>query len=398
MNDEKYIAELRQLFPVTENWTYLYNGGVHPCPRPVGDAMRAFISRWETGGRAGCNQAFEAFGELREKFGELLHTKARNIVITESTTAGINMAAQIIRPDLSQNIVVTDLEFMSDTYPWIVCHPAQVRFARSRNGKIRPEDISDLVDDHTAAISVSAVTVSSGFRTDLTGMQAIARQFNIPLIVDAAQALGLIDVNVNEIEPGFLVSTASKWLMGPTGVGFLYVADQYLNVTPPAVGWFAAANRNDWNLQVCDLYNDARRFQGGIPNLAGIVGALAGIKLIEQIGQEFIERRVLELTGYAIEGLESIGVDILTPRKAEERAGIVFFRIQDSKGLFNKLKEEHIYCGSFLSGIRIDPNFYNTFEEIEKFLHVVRKHAIKAYESTIPVNNIVPIPVSPEKF
>ena len=194
------------------------------------------------------------------------------------------------------------------------------------------------------------------------------------MIVDAAQALGLIDLNVNEIEPGFLVCTASKWLMGPTGVGFLYVADKYLNVNPPAVGWFAAANRNDWNLEVCDLYNDARRFQGGIPNLVGIVGALAGIRLIEEIGREFIERRVLELTGYAMDGLERIGVDILTPRKAEERAGIVFFRTPDSGALFTKLKEEHIYCGSFLSGIRIDPNFYNTFEEIEKFLGVVRKH------------------------
>lgn len=377
MNDEKYVEELRRLFPVTQGWTYLYNGGVHPCPKPVGDAMRDFISGWESGGRPGCSPGFEAFTELREKFGSLLHSDLRNIVITESTTAGINMASQIIKPLHDQNVIVTDLEFMSDTYPWLVCHPAQVRFARNRNGKISPADIAGLIDEMTAAVSVSAVAAGSGFRFDLLEIHEVVSQHNVPLIVDAAQALGLIDINVNEIKPSFLVCTASKWLMGPAGVGFLYVSDKYLDSTPPSVGWFAAANRNDWNPEVCDLYKDARRFQGGIPNLAGIVGALAGIKLVQQIGREFIESRVLSLTSYAIEGLEKIGVDILTPRNPIERAGLVFFRTPDYKELYEKLKAEHIYCGCFLSGIRIDPNFYNTYEEIDRFLGVVRNHVRK---------------------
>ena len=377
IKDERDIEELRRLFPVTENWTYLYNGGVHPCPKPVGDAMRDFITRWETDGRHGCSTGFEAFTGLREEFGSLIHTESRNIVITESTTAGINMASQIIKPRCDQNVVVTDLEFMSDTYPWIVCHPAQVRFARNQNGKISPSDIAELIDELTAAVSVSAVAAGSGFRFDLPAIHEAISQQNIPLIVDAAQALGVIDINVNEFKPSFLVCTASKWLMGPAGVGFLYVSDQYLDSRPPGVGWFAAANRNDWNLEVCDLYSDARRFQGGIPNLAGIVGALAGIKLIKQIGREFIESRVLSLTAYAIEGLEKIGVDIWTPHSPAERAGIVFFRTPGFKDLYEKLKAGHIYCGSFLSGIRIDPNFYNTYEEIDRFLGVVRNHVAK---------------------
>jgi len=377
IKDERDIEELRRLFPVTENWTYLYNGGVHPCPKPVGDAMRDFITRWETDGRPGCSSGFEAFTELREEFGSLIHSESRNIVITESTTAGINMASQIIKPRHDQNVVVTDLEFMSDTYPWIVCHPAEVRFARNHNGKISPSDIADLIDDSTAAVSVSAVAAGSGFRFDLAGIHEVVSQDNIPLIIDAAQALGVININVNEIKPSFLVCTASKWLMGPAGVGFLYISDHYLDSTPPNVGWFAAANRNDWNLEACDLYSDAKRFQGGIPNLAGIVGALAGIKFIKQIGREYIENRVLSLTSYAIEGLEEIGVDIWTPRNPMERAGLVFFKTPGFKELYEKLKAEHIYCGSFLSGIRIDPNFYNTYEEIDRFLGVVRNHVAK---------------------
>jgi selenocysteine lyase/cysteine desulfurase len=324
MNDETFITELRELFSVTRHWTYLYNGSIHPCPRPVGDAMRAFLAQWEAGGRDAWPRAFEAFGELKERFAQLLHTQASNIVITESTTAGINLAAQIIAPNKDQNIVVTDLEFMSDTYPWIICHPAEVRFAKSRNGKIEPNDLVLLMDEQTAALSVSAVAVGSGFRVNLLEVGKIAQRYNVPLIVDAAQALGIIDINVEVIKPSFLVCTASKWLMGPTGVGFLYVADRYLGVTPPSVGWLAAANRNDWDLRHCELYDDARRFQGGIPNLIGIVGALAGIKLLEQIGREFIERRVQQLTSYTIECLEKIGAEIRTPRNLKRELVLYF--------------------------------------------------------------------------
>ena len=374
MNNDSGILELRQLFPVTEHWTYLYNGGIHPCPRPVADAMRTFLAQWESGGRAGCSRAFDAFETLRERFAALLHAHARNIVVTESTTAGINLAAQILRPAPGANIVASDLEFMSDTYPWTVCHSAQVRFAQSRCGKTEPRDLAALIDERTVALIVSAVAAGSGFRSNLVDLREIAKRHGIPLIVDAAQALGLVNVDVDDVQPAFLACTASKWLMGPAGVGFLYIADRYLGATPPSVGWFAAANRGDWDLEHCELYEDARRFQGGIPNLIGVVGALAGIALLEQIGRDFIERRVRQLTDYAIEGLEGIGVDIWTPRSPDERAGIVFFRTPNDQRLFATLKAERIVCGSFLAGIRIDPNFYNTFEEIDRFLRVVHTH------------------------
>ncbi|MBI4025755.1 MAG: aminotransferase class V-fold PLP-dependent enzyme [Verrucomicrobia bacterium] len=374
MNDEARVKELRKLFPVVKHWTYLYNGSIHPCPRPVGDAMRSFLKKWQNGGEDAFFSAFDAFSRLREKFARLIHANARNIVITESTTAAINLAAQIIRPRRGQNVVVTDLDFMTNTYPWLVCHPAKVRFVKSRDGKIFMKDLAAQVNQRTAAVGICAVTVGSGFRFDLKEVQAITRRHHVPLLVDAAQALGLVDINATDPPLDFLACTASKWLMGPTGVGFLYVADRHLEATPPSVGWLSAANVSDWDVRRCRLHKDAMRFQGGIPNLVGVVGALAGLELLEQIGRKFIERRVRQLTTYAMEELQKIGVDIWTPRADAERAGIVFFRCPKHAELHAKLKAAKIYCGTFQGGIRIDPNFYNTIEEIEKFLAVVRFH------------------------
>ncbi len=377
MSDEAIVAELRKLFPVVEHWTYLYNGSIHPCARPVAEAMSSFLQQWQDGGEAAFFPAFEAFGRLKEKFARLVHAKARNIVITESTTAGINIAAHLLRPRIGQNVVVTDLAFMSNTYPWLAGQAgaeAEVRFVESSNGKIRLEDMAARIDEHTAAVTLCAVTVGSGFRFDLSAVHQITGRYNVPLVVDGAQALGVIDIDVNDPPLDFLATTAGKWLMGPTGIGFLYVDDRYLKSTPPTVGWLSAANVADWDVQHCQLHDDAMRFQGGIPNLIGVVGALAGLELLDQIGREFVERRVHHLTTYLIEKLEAIGVAIWTPRVDSERAGIVFFNVPNHESLHSRLKDRRIYCGSFLGGIRCDPAFYNTIEELDRFLGVVESH------------------------
>jgi selenocysteine lyase/cysteine desulfurase len=376
MTDDSKALELRKLFPVVEHWTYLYNGSIHPCPQPVADAMASFLRQWQEGGEAAFFPAHEAFGKLRQKFANLIHVDAKNIVITESTTAALNLAAQLLRPRPGQNVVFTDQAFMSSTYSWLVGQvgPCDARFVESRGGRIEMDDLAALVDENTAAVSICAVTARSGFRFNLSDVYAITGRRNVPLIVDGAQALGLVDIDAYDPPLDFLACTASKWLMGPAGVGFLYVADRYLEATPPAVGWYAAANVAEWDEQHCELYPDARRFQGGIPNLIGVVGALAGLELLDQIGRDFIERRVRDLTTQAIEGLEKIGVDLWTPRAEDERAGIVFLRPPEATALHAKLKAARIYCGHFLGGIRMDPTFYNTHEEIDQFLAVVRSH------------------------
>ena len=375
MEDEARAKEFRRLFPGTERWTYLYNGSIHLCPLPVAEAMRNFLDQWEQGGEAAFFPAYEAFGQLREKFAGLIHADARNIVITESTTAAINLAAQILRPRAEQNVVVTDLAFMSNTYPWLVSHaPVEVRFVQSTDGMVPADLIAREVDANTAAVCLCAVTVGSGFRHDLREVYDLTRMYNAPLIIDGAQAMGVLDMDVHRPPLDFLAGTASKWLMGPAGVGYLYLADRYLDGTPPAAGWLAAKNLADWDVRRCELYGDARRFQGGIPNLIGVVGALAALELLDEIGREFIERRVRHLTGYLMDELAKIGVDLWTPRPDHQRAGIVFFRTPGHEQLHAALKAKDIYCGCFLGGIRVDPNFYNTDEELDRFLAVVRSH------------------------
>ena len=377
MTDEQTVSDLRELFPVVEHWTYLYNGSIHPLARPVSEAMNNAVDECARGGEDAFHAGYERFGLLKERLGGLLHADPGNIVITESTTAGLNLAAQLLAPTPEQNVVLTDLAFMSSTYQWLASTSAipDVRFVEQRAGRVALEDIEAAIDPMTACFSVCAVTVGSGYRYDLAPLADMAQAAGVPLIVDAAQALGVIDVDVGATPVDFLAGTTSKWLMGPTGVGYLYVADQHLGATPPTVGWMSAANVDQWDVRNCELHDDAGRFQGGIPNLVGIAGALAGLDLLNEIGRPFIERRVRDLTQYLLDGLGRLGLEIWTPLPADERAGIVFFRIPDAAAVHLELKAERIYCGSFLDGIRCDPTFYNTQEELDHFLAVIERCA-----------------------
>jgi cysteine desulfurase/selenocysteine lyase len=373
MTRDSDVDAIRAQFPVVDHWTYLYNGSIHPQPTPVVRAMRDFIDAWAEGGEAAFPQGMDAFLELREHLARLIGGKASNIVVTESTTSALNLAHQLVRPTADQNVVLDELAFMTNTYPWLISGLAgpEVRFVPEVDGSISISDLKAALDPATALLSISAVAVSSGFRHDLGAVSDVAAAAGVPVLADGAQAVGVIDIDLARTPIDFLAGTTSKWLMGPAGVGFLHLGDQYLGATPPSLGWLAAANVGDWDLRHGVLHEDAMRFQGGIPNFIGVVGALAALRFRDEIGDQLIKSRIAELTSYLIDELRSLGADLWTPQPASQRAGIVFFRSPRAAEIHERLRSERIYTGTFMGGVRCDPSVYNTYAELDGFLSVV---------------------------
>lgn len=370
------IEEIRALFPVVEHWTYLYNGSVHPQPTPVVDAMTDFVRDWSQGGEAAYPAGMDAFVELRDGLARLIGGKGSNIVITDSTTTALNLAAQLIAPQPDQNVVLEDLAFMTNTYPWLASGLAvpDVRFVPEVGGMVRDADLRAAVDAKTALLSLSAVSVSSGFRHDLHAVSELASSTGVAALIDGAQAVGVVDIDLAATPLDFVAGTAAKWLMGPAGVGYLHIADRHLGATPPTTGWLAAANVGDWDLRHAELHDDAMRFQGGLPNFTGVVGTLAAIKFREALGADFVMGRIKHLADYLIGELGELGADIWTPLPADQRAGIVFFRSGRAAEINERLRAERIYCGTFMGGIRCDPSFYNTEADIDRLLAVVAQY------------------------
>jgi selenocysteine lyase/cysteine desulfurase len=289
----------------------------------------------------------------------------------------VNLAINLLAPDPAGNVVTTDLEFMTDTYAVLGRSPApELRVVESVGGEVPVEALAARIDERTQFVLISHVTVGSGFRHDLAAVGAVAAERGVPLVVDVAQSVGAIPVDLQGAGVAFAAGTCSKWLLGGAGVGFLYVHPDYQELAPVAPGWFAAANADDWDLLAPQFHSSAQRFQGGIPNILGLFAAAAGARIIQDITIETVSAAIGHLTEYLLDGLTPLGVDVWTPREPSKHAGLVFLRGVDDAALYAEARSANVVVGRFLSGIRIDPHFFNTTDELDVVLGLVAKQRL----------------------
>ena len=363
------IDELRALFPITRQKTYLFNGNIIPCASPVRQAMEEFLDQWSSAGDACWELGVNAFAQAKRLFAELIHAPADTIVGIPNTTTGINMAALMIRPQAGQNVVVTELEHMSNVYPWLQfkAHGVDIRYVAARDGKIDMEDFARAVDERTAAVSICHVTMGTGFRWDMSEACTIAHEHGACVVVDAAQAAGAVPIDVRAWGVDFLAAPTFKWMLGPLGAGFLYVCPERVEACdPPLPGWFGVINPLDNDLHHPHWHLGAQKFERGVPSMISFVGAAAGLELLEKIGHETVFKRIAELVSYLCDGIAELGVKLITPADPQRRAGIVAMQLQDHTRLCQQLEQQAIHVGDWLGCLRVDPACYNTVVELDE--------------------------------
>ena len=188
-------------------------------------------------------------------------------------------------------------------------------------------------------------------------------------MVDGIQGAGVVPINVETDNIDILCSAGFKWLLGMPGTGFLYVKkDVQERISPILPGMFAADNYS----KELSYYPDARRFETGSIAYSLFYAWTAGLELLEEIGIENIYKRIILLTDRIIAGLKARNIEIISPiDNIEERSAILMFTMESAdanKALYNKLLEKNIIVTLREGLIRISPSFYNTEEEIDRFL------------------------------
>ena len=214
--------------------------------------------------------------------------------------------------------------------------------------------------------------MANGFRFDLGEVLDLAHAFGAALVVDAAQSVGAVPIDLSETPVDFLAAPTFKWLMGPLGAGFLHVREDWIERSaPPFVGWMSVVNPLDNDLTDMQLHDTAVRFERGVLNAIGYVGARAGLELLFTVGPEAIAVRTARLATTVYEGLQGLGhahLEVWTPENPDARAGIVAFDVPGRIELLQHLTARGIYVGDFLEHIRVDTAFYNSEEEVDRLL------------------------------
>ena len=257
------------------------------------------------------HRATEAYEHARDDVVRFINASSRSeIVFTRGTTEAINLVAQsFARPQLKpgDRIVITHLEHHSNIVPWqLLCDQTGAELSVvpiDDTGQVEFESLVNLLEENVRLLAVAYVSNALGTVLPLTRIIAEAKKFNIPVLVDAAQAVPHVPVDVLQLDCDFFTFSGHK-MYGPTGIGVLYAKEALLEVMPPWQGGGdmileVSFNGTTWN----EL---PYKFEAGTPNISGAIGLGAAIRYLSAIGMGRIAAHEHDVLSYMMEQLSSV--------------------------------------------------------------------------------------------
>ncbi len=369
------INAIRQDFPITKEFTYLDNAGLSPLPNQVVKAVEGMLHERSQKGTKAFWGWLEKADEVKSLLAGLINATPDEIALTQNTSEGINLVANMLDWRAGDNVVINNLEFFPNYWPWLRLRKfgVELRIVQHRNGFITTQDIAEQTDDRTRVIALSNIAWINGLKHNLNEIGALAKQHGAYLVVDAIQSVGNMELDVRQGPVDFLACGGHKWLFSLLGTGFFFCRKELIEKFEPVyLGWQSSDSRLDYTFREYTLSPTAQRFMHGNTSMAGVFAMAAGINYINQVGLKNIENRNHELTGYLIEQLQTLGVGFLSPLEERYRSSIVNFLPLDAQAVYKEAEARGIVVCVRGGGVRVSPNFYNTTEEIDQLIEVVR--------------------------
>jgi cysteine desulfurase/selenocysteine lyase len=368
----------RDLFAVTERYAYLNHAAAGVLPRPVREALHAFVDAHATAGVLGTSTTERRMGAIRDRIARFIGATPGTIAILRNTGDGANVVAGGLTWQPGDEIILPDNEFPANAQPWLPLRDrgVHVRFVETARERLTPDVLRKHITSRTKVVTVSWVSFEDGYRHDLAALAEIAHAHGAYFVVDAIQALGAFPLDVQACGIDALYCGGAKWMLALQGVSYLYVAPALLErLSVSAPGWRTVADMWDFLNYDQPQAADASKFEGGTPNFIGAVSLAEAIDVIDRAGTPAIAAHVLGLTDRLTDGLRAAGAEIASFRGKRESSGIVTFRVpgRDPMELGRALQQDGIVTTYRANGIRVAPHGYNTVEEIDSLLQAVER-------------------------
>ena len=356
-------------FPNLEGQTYLNTAAEGIPPAGVLTALEEY-SRDKLLGMDGrvphaarrdalCRKAAEHFGLQEDEIG-----------ICSCASEAFQLAAVALQLADTDEVIINDLDFPAGATPWLQpgCK-AQVKIWRSRNGILEFEDLEALLSPRTRVISVSLVSFFNGFKLDLPTLARVTREKSEALIaVDVTQAMGRIPLDLREAD--LVISATHKWILGSHGGGLVGVPSRVAHrLTTRAGGWFHLENAFEENrFDQVSTRPGAPSFSTGMPNYPAIYAVDAALSYIDQIGVSAIDAHCVPLMEICLDGLQTMGANLISPNDLSALAGIIAFVHPNAKDIYEHLHQNNIHIMSHAGRLRIAIHGYNTPADINRLL------------------------------
>jgi cysteine desulfurase/selenocysteine lyase len=362
--------EARSLFPVTDKVIYLQHGGASLSSTRIRDAVDRVGRIAAENHDWGAEYTADIDG-LRTSLASMIRVDPDEITFTRGTAQGVSLLRGLDWRD-GDNVVSVRGEYPANVFPWTTLWHlgVELRLIDPPDGRATPERLMEVVDERTRVLSLSWIEFWNGYRADIARIGEECRRREIIFAVDAIQGVGVIPLDTRAANIDLLACGASKWLLGPGGIGFCYVSKELLDrIVPPIVGVGSMVlQQGDAFEELTEFVPNARRFEESQVSWFDIAAFKAGVEIINEVGIDVIEPRVLGLSSMIGSALADRGFRMVEPwpRSREESSGMVSVRPgTPADQTVELLKEAGIIARLYRDLVRFSCAFFNTEEELE---------------------------------
>ncbi len=394
------VQQIRKDFPFFEksDLAYLDNSATTQRPRQVVEAVMDYEYYHNSNPFRGLYDlsidATERYEAARTKVAGFINARTdKEIIFTRNASESLNLVAYSLGEMClkeGDEIITTVVEHHSNMLPWRLTakrHGATVKFLEcEKDGSFSLEKFKSLLSEKTKIVAMTAMSNIFGRVIDIKSFAAEAHKFGAYFVADGAQSVPHSVTDVQDMDVDFIAFSGHK-LLAPMGIGVLYGKEEILNEMPP---FLSGGEMIEYvTLEDITYAELPHKFEAGTVNAVGAVGLAAAIDYLNEIGLHNIEERELELTTMALEGMQKIPhVIVLGSDKPEQHHGIITFKIEgvhphDIAAIIadaNVAVRAGHHCAEPLhqfleipSTTRASMMFYNTEEEVQRFLDIVAK-------------------------
>jgi selenocysteine lyase/cysteine desulfurase len=364
----------RELFDIPDDVAYFNCASLAPQLRSAREAAEA---AWRRRAQPWLIRADDWFTEAEERralFARLAGVDADGVALVPATSYGLAVAATNLTAAPGQRVLVLAEDYPSNFYTW-------QRFARRTGatlatvartgGQSWAEALLEALDEHTAVVAVLAVHWTDGALVDLDAVAARARAVGAAVVVDASQALGAMPLDFAAARPDFLVSVGYKWLLGPFGLGYLYVAAEHRDGVPLEENWISRLGSQDFTRLVGyqDRYQPgARRFDvGQRTHFETTPMAIAALRQLLDWEVPRVAATLRRTTDRIEQQVRGLGLTLTSPDRGPHLLGI-HLPAPARQRVAEALAREGVFAGVRGSSLRVSPHLWTTEEDIGRLV------------------------------
>ena len=333
--NNKFNLERRH-YPVLERYAYLDTSTTGAIPQYACNAICTYLQERTCLGMDidYYHEQWEYADCVRDEIAAMTGAEnGRTIAFGQNSSSLFNFFCNGLSLERGDNVIVYETAFPAMTYQWLNMQQRlgiEVRVAKAADGRIPAESLFQLADQRTKALTVCHVDSGTGYRHDLKKLGHWCRTHGIAFGVDATQSCGAMKIHVQEMEIDFLTSSCYKWLQGVQGLGFAYIAPEFMDkLNQTEMGWANVSDRIDGDPFDLVLSQTACRFEnGGLP-APGLYGLSEVIRTYMRLGADDIQQYILELADYLHERVSQVpGLSTAFWHEPEHRSNLVFITLE----------------------------------------------------------------------